>query len=400
MIFSKNSLPIVLLLSMNIAFASDEVSNDGKISGLIRTFYINKKYTNPVSDSSALSASGQLKYESSEWKNLKVGVAGYASDVFVYKNNGEANSVFEEVEGNSFAYLAEGYIDYRFYNAAVRIGRQLIYTPLIVSSDIRRVSDTFEAVTATYSGIEDTSLFSGYVKRWAGYDSGPSISRFKRPAEESSGAAVLGITHVGFDDLEIQGWFYSIDKMADIMYAQSDYTIHLSDMMKWDISAQIARFSEDIDKDGIPTGIDGTLYGVQTSLNTGPFTLNAAYNHVFNKEGKFVINGLGNGPYYTSREEWSLEGMEDGRAYCGSIDVNMAPVGMEELTISTVYEVFKSAPRNIEIEERELILTYKPDDTWNGVISYVRINDIHNNAGNEGFDADYNRFMIRLGYHF
>jgi hypothetical protein len=47
MILSKNSLLIALLLNMNMAFASDEVSNDGKISGVIRTFYINKKYTNP-----------------------------------------------------------------------------------------------------------------------------------------------------------------------------------------------------------------------------------------------------------------------------------------------------------------------------------------------------------------
>jgi hypothetical protein len=37
-------------------------------------------------------------------------------------------SFFEEV-GKSFAYLAEGYIDYRSSDAAVRIGRQLIYTP-------------------------------------------------------------------------------------------------------------------------------------------------------------------------------------------------------------------------------------------------------------------------------
>jgi hypothetical protein len=188
--------------------------------------------------------------------------------------------------------------------------------------------------------------------------------------------------------------------MANILYLQSDYTLQISEVSKWKVSAQMARFSEDFDKDGIPSGIDGTLYGVQTGINTGPLTLSAAYNHVVNNEGKFVINGLGNGPYYTSREEWSLEGMEDGRAYCGSIDVNMAPVGMEAFTVSTVYEVFKSAPMNAEIEEREMILTYAPDETWNGIISYVRVNDIRNNAGNEGSDADYNRFMVRLGFHF
>lgn len=399
MYFKKN-IALPFLIFMGSAVWADDLPDGGKISGLIRTFYINKENKNPESDSHAVSTIGRLKYESLEWNGLKAGAAGYASDVILYENHGEPNSIFKEAESKPFSYLGEGYINYRSDDVAVRIGRQLIYTPLIVSSDIRRLPDTFEGATATYSGFEDTALFAGYVRRWTGYDSGGNISKFKRPAAESRGAAVVGITHTGIEDLEVQGWFYSLDKMTNILYAQSDYTVHFSEETQWDISTQVARFYEVSDTNQLPSGIDGTLYGVQTSFAAGAVTLIAAYNHVSNKEGKVVINGLGNGPYYTSREEWSLDGMEDGRAHCVSVDINMAPVGMEEWTLSTVYEVFKSVPANVKIEEREIIVTYAKDDRWSALISYVMINDTHDNAGNGGSDADYNRFMTRVSYSF
>ena len=88
-------------------------------------------------------------------------------------------------DGSSFAYVGEAYIDYTANDLSIRIGRQLIDTLLVNTDEIRMHLDTYEAALATYSGVDKTTLTAGYIKRWAGYDSGADISKFKKVAQDS-----------------------------------------------------------------------------------------------------------------------------------------------------------------------------------------------------------------------
>ena len=221
----------------------------GTVSGLIRLGIINQN--NEASPNTyATAVGGILKYETPGWNDLKIGVAGYTSMKLPFASgSGEnLNTDFFDSDGDSFIYLGEAYVDYSANDVSLRIGRQLIDNPMVNSDEIRMLPNTFEAAMAMYSGIEKTTLTAGFIKRWAGYDSprghNDSINEFKKFGEthKSDGVYLLGITNESIGNLALQGWFYSIDEVTDVIYADATYKIVYCDSKGLDLSVQVANF--------------------------------------------------------------------------------------------------------------------------------------------------------------
>lgn len=376
----------------------DEAFVAGKASGQIRAAYVNQD--NAVdTDTYGTSIGGIVKYETADWTGLKLGVGAYVSQKLHFAtgsfDEGKANPDLFAEDAKSYAYVGEAYIDYTIDNFNLRVGRQLIDTPLADTDDIRMHPNSFEAAIATYSGIEGTTLTGGYVTRWAGYDSGDDISKFKKLAgDESNGAAVLGILNESTENLAVQGWYYAIDELADAVYADATYIIPLSETMGLELIGQFANFNEKKE-----SGLDGNVYGIGASVNIGILTVGAAYNKASNDTGKFVSNGFGGGPYLTSMEEMTIDGMEDAKAYQYSAELDMGAAGIEGLTFTALYGSFKSIPADMKVKERDFILSYRLSEAAGIDASYAEINDCNNNA-DSGNDAGYSRFLARVSYNF
>jgi imipenem/basic amino acid-specific outer membrane pore len=376
----------------------EEAFKAGKVSGQLRTAYVNQD--NAVdTDTYGTSLGGQLKYETGSWNNLKVGVAAYISQKIGFAtgdvDQAKANNDLFANNAKSYAYVGEAYVDYSANDFSLRVGRQLIDTPLADTDDIRMHPNTFEAAIATYSGFDKTTLVGGVVKRFAGYDSSNDISEFKRlDGVDSKGAAVLGAVNESIENLAVQGWYYGIDNMANVIYADAIYSLPLSETMGLELSAQAADFSE---KQG--STIDGTVYGVGAGFNVGALTLGAAYNKTSNDNAKTIVNGFGGGPYFTSMEEWTIDSMEDARAYQLSAELDMADAGIEGLKFSALYGNFKSIPMDIKIKETDFIAAYEISEALMAEMSYAMINDVNNNT-NAGLDGGYDRLLVRLSYNF
>jgi hypothetical protein len=238
------------------------------------------------------------------------------------------------------------------------------------------------------------TLQGGYITRWAGYDSGDDISQFKKFTDNSSGVAVVGIVNESVETLAFQGWYYNIDELSNAVYADATYAIPFSETMGLELSAQAANFSEKKS-----SGMDGNVYGIGAAFNVGVLTLGAAYNKASNDEGKTISNGLGGGPYYTSMEEMTIDGLEDAKAYQLRGEMEMSGIGIEGLNFAAAYGVFKSTPANVKITEIDLVAVYKMSDTLSTDVSYAKIEDRNNNF-NAGDDAGYSRFLARLNYTF
>ncbi|MDP3266534.1 MAG: OprD family outer membrane porin [Sulfuricurvum sp.] len=390
-------------------FAAVIPEDKGTVSGLIRLGYVDQDNV-ASTDTYATALGGILKYETPVWNDLKLGIAGYASQKLHFAtgswDEGKTNSDFFDADGKSFAYLGEAYVDYTANDLNIRIGRQLIDTPFVNTDEIRMLPNTFEAAMATYGGIEKTTVTAGFIKRWAGYDSprghNDSINEFKKFGEthESTGTYLLGITNERISDLLLQGWFYSIDEVTDIAYADATYKILYSDIRSLKFSAQAAHFAEDRDTTDTMTGINGNVIGLAANYEWGMVTLGAAYNEAFNKDGKFIGLGLGGGPYYTSMEEWTIDGMEDARAYRGSIIVNLSDAGIRGWALCSAYGAFKSVAADQKIDEWDIVATYAYGDALSTDISYAKIDDKHDNADGSNGDAGYDRFLVRLSYRF
>ena len=373
----------------------------GQAGGDIRAVYVDQD-NEIVEDTYTTAVGGILKYETAEWNGIKLGAGAYVSEKlgFASGSGDKLNYDVLSSKNGSYAYVGEAYIDYSANDFSLRVGRQLIDTPFADTDDIRMHPNTFESVIASYGAIEKTTLVGGYITRWAGYDSGEDISEFKKLSEGSNGAVVIGLTNESIENLAIQGWYYGADKVADIYYADAVYVIPFNETVGLEISAQYALFSEDKNTAGADSGSDGKVYGLGASLNVGAVTMGAAYNRGSNDEGKTLSNGFGGGPFMTSMEEWTIDGMEDVKAYQVSAAIDMAGLGIEGLSLTALYGSFKSAPSNTEATEIDVIATYEINERWGVDMSYATIDDRNNNIGDGGTDGGYSRFLARMSYNF
>lgn len=379
--------------SLNEAFA------EGKASGQIRMAHVSQN--NEVdTDTYGTSIGGILKYETAPWNAIKLGVGVYVSQKLSFAtgntDEGKANADLFGEDIQSYAYVGEGYIDYSADDMALRVGRQLIDTPFADTDDIRMHPNTFEAAIATYKGIDETTLIGGYITRWAGYDSEDDISTFKKVATESNGAAIFGIVNESVENLEVQGWYYGIDKLTTIFYTDASYTLPLNETDGLEFVGQWIKFNEENN-----SGVDGKVYGIGANLTIGMVTLGTAYNEASNGTGKFIISGLGNGAYLVDTEEMNLDNFEDIKAYMFSAELDMEEAGVEGLTLSAIYAGFKSAPADMKEKEIDLIATYEITKALSAEVNYAILDDKNNNTSEDGlYSGGYDRFLVRLNYNF
>jgi len=391
------SLAAVTVLN---AGSIDEAFKGGKASGQIRAAYVDQD--NAVdTDTYGTSLGGILKFETAATNGITLGLAGYASQKIHSLtgsfDEGKANGDLFAENSKSYGYVGEAYVAYSANDLTLRIGRQRIDTPLADTDDIRMHPNTFEAAVVSYGGIEGTTFVGGYVTRWAGYDSGNDISKFKKlGGDTSNGVAVVGIVNESIENLALQGWYYNIDEVSDAIYADATYAIPFSETMGLELSGQYANFSEEK-----ASGMDGSVYGIGAAFNVSALTLGVAYNKASNHEGKSVSNGFGGGPYMTSMEEMTIDGFEDVKAYQLSAELDMADAGIDGLTLSALYGNFKSAPANMRVKEFDVIATYEISEALNAEMSYAMVADKNNNTSEDGlYDGGYDRFLVRLNYNF
>jgi len=377
----------------------DEAFKSGTVSAQIRAAYVNQD--NAIgTDTYGTSLGGVLKYETGTWNDIKVGIAAYVSQKlpFATGENEKANNDLFADNADSYVYLGEAYIDYAMNDFSLRIGRQLLDTPLADTDDIRMHPNTFEAAIATYKGFGGSTLVGGVVKRFAGYDSGNDISKFKKlDGIDSHGAAVAGIVNESIENLALQGWYYGIDNIANVLYADATYAMELSETSGIEVAAQYGHFNELQN-----STIDGSVYGAGVNYNIGMLTVGAAYNRVSSGSGKAIVNGFGGGPYFTSMEEMTIDGLEDAKAYQFNAELDLSDAGIEGARLAALYGKFKGKTGGLDakVSEFDVVLAYDINKNVCADMSYATIDDKNKNTGDSGTDGGYDRFLLRLSYSF
>ncbi len=375
----------------------DKALKEGQVSGHVRLASI---YNTPEqagsADTFATAVGGIVKYETAEYKKIKLGAAGYISQKIPFlsgdKSEGKLNGDFFDDELRSFAYIGEAYLDYQRENIHFRIGRQVLDIPFADADDIRMNQNTFEAALLEYEVVENTSLTAGYITRWAGIDSGGDTSSFKPVSPNNgNGAFVLGITSEQNDALELQAWYYDIDYHTSIIYGEGAYTMDIG-TRKLEIGAQAGRFSEEQG-----SNVDGDVIGLNAEFNMHPVKLFASYNQSFNDDGKWVDLGFGGGPYYTSMEEMTIAELNDAKAYRVGFDANFAHAQIPEMTLTYAYGHFENGAGTQEYVEHNAILKYEVEKSYDLELSYAMIDE---KTSADATDDGYSRVLARVNYHF
>ncbi len=400
----RTVLSTVSLMIMSIGiYAEDSVSDafkNGKISGQLRAGYI---YVDP--DHSMLpnhyttAVGGQLKYETAAYYGFSAGAAFYTSHALLGLSGDRKEGKFNEEMADNTHYdiLAEAYINYRYENFNLRVGRQLIDTPYADSDDIRMTPNTFEGVVASY-GMGSVTLLGAYLTKWQGPD---ATYEFEDLIEGEEGVAMLAATY-SKDSLEGGLWYYHADGTADIIYGDIADTYAFSEDLSLKGALQAAHQHE-VDH----SGIEGTLLGAMAELNYKGLTLGIAYNKVLVDEDKAYFGGFGGGVGFVNMFEMTagvLASFEDIDAWKLSLGYDFSSLGVNGLSTTFDYGDFKGE-NDREAKEYNFTLAYAPSDSWNIEAVYDKIDDVYHNLLEDDqtharLDYSLDRLLVRANFNF
>ena len=237
---------------------------------------------------------GDLHIDAKIDETFGVGVALYTSQVLLGKDEAEGVPFFTG-EGDAFSLLSVAYLQARFLETKLIVGRQILDTPFADSDDIGMVPNSFEAYTLINTSLADSTITYSHLRRMAGVDA-EVIDRFLR-INGDAGVHLLGYSYEGLEDISVSAWFYALPHFGDLYYVEGSYEGRASDF-SYTLLAQVALqdFKE---------GKSAKIWGVCGDFRYAslPLSLHLAYD---TSRGAAAINGFGGGPFFANDEHMTL----------------------------------------------------------------------------------------------
>lgn len=322
------SLMCTLLLSSSYAADSlDEAFRDGSFSGHIRAFYIDRNWQGDIkkTDYSAFAVGVDLHYQTAEFLGFSVGIGIYSDNDFGL-NSSDPKKVHKSLlgdDGDSYSFVGEAFIKYRYQNTTFKAGRQKLNTPLAAADDARMIPNLFEAYLLTNSDIKDTTLIAAYVTKIApgtffnqyrggtalaltagyGANEDASIGRFEdlgyyAVGENSNGVTLGAVIYKGIKNLTLQAWDYYAHDILNAIYLQAD--------LKWNclISENIKPFAalQYINQKDVGDNlaakalnkkeVDADYFGIKIGANYDQFTFYGAFSSTSSNKDAAVNGGI------------------------------------------------------------------------------------------------------------
>lgn len=342
--YKQNSASFVLLLigSLYSLLGMGVVEADEGLFGNLRMGAIHAE--DDIGDKTDGSAfGGKLGYISPAWNGLSGGATFYATSELFDDENGD----FFSSESGSYAILGEAYIQADYGNTMLRLGRFELDTPHADTDDIRMIPNTFQGLLLSNSDIDDTTLYLTHLDKWAGVDA-DLPERFQE-LNSDDGVTAAGAVYEGVKNLALQSWYYHGNDFAKLLYLEAIYESEC-----FSVGVQFSSQSDDSNDE---SGPDGDAWGVTASYTLAEITLSAAYNGV----SGIVTNGYGGGPYFTSADDHTIDGVEDQKAAAIGVEYG----GVEALTLGALHVDFEEGANETDYyalydvtEEMSLELIY------------------------------------------
>ncbi|MBN2768840.1 MAG: OprD family outer membrane porin [Campylobacterales bacterium] len=366
---------IAMSLFAVLALGSQTFAEEG-FSGEARLGY---QYTDvETEDSNEMAFGVKLSYESAQYMGLSLG--GTLQGVLLDETPNILGVPFGDSQNESYGILNELYLKGIWGGSQIIVGRQTLETPYADSDDIGMVPNRFEAATYINSDIPDTTIVLSHVRSWSGVDA-PVPEEFTK-MNGSDGVQVAGITYVGIENLELQGWYYFANDVVDLAYLEASYGIAL-DAIEFSFGAQYSR--QDYDGGDNNDIFGASVEGTHTSSGLG---LAVAYNQT---DGIAADNFFGGGPFFTSMEHYTLaEAGDNGRVYNVALSWD-ADAFVSGLAFGTGYA---KIDRDIQDDAQEIDVSveYAFNDNISATVVYSDISD--------DVDGDFQNLRAFVNYSF
>jgi hypothetical protein len=352
---------MMLIASALYAFSTALSAGEAPgVFGNLRLGFIHAEdETDEETDGSAIG--GKLGYISPAWHGLSAGATFYTTGELFDDENGD----FFSSENGSYSILGEAYGQGVHGNTTLRIGRFELDTPHADTDDIRMVPNTFQGLLLSNSDITGTTLHLTHLDKWAGVDT--DIPEEFQELNGDDGITAIGVVYEGIDMLAVQGWYYLGRDFAKLLYLEA---LHESD--NFTAGLQFGSQSDETDDE---SGPDGDLWGITGGYTLYDITISAAYNDVSGT----VTNGFGGGPYFTSADDHTINGVEDQEATALGVEYG----GIEALTLGVLHVDFEEGAN-----ETDYYASYNVNEQLGVELIYT---DMHE-------DGDFVRLMANYGF--
>ncbi|MDF1882561.1 hypothetical protein JHD49_01255 [Sulfurimonas sp. SAG-AH-194-C21] len=355
---------------------------EAKVSGQLKALYAPYDYKNKQ-DTYTTAVGAIIKYELGEFNGFNAAVSVFTShDVGIATGSGSVQNPEISSSNGSYTELGEAYLNYVYEDFNIRLGRQVIDTPLADSDEIRMNKNSFEAYLLTYNfaGFE---FMTGYLNSWQGYDAGLDDGWV---SAGTNGTKLIGVSYD--ETLEFNAWFYNITGETDSLYIDGGFAYDFNEDFAIHTMVQYLDQKE-LENSGVETLIYGGLFEF-IAYGVG---LNIAYDKALTQQGKHSFSGLGGGTLFTSMDTMILDDIIQDE----DTDALVYGLTYETQNFSFLYANGDFKNTTYHVKEQDITLEYHVDKDFLIACIYATQEDAKSISKT---DFDWDRIQLILNYTF
>ena len=350
---------------------------------------------------SAYALGGHVHFNTKRWNGFMIGAEAYTVlNLGVNQNPFDLNGDFFDENGKSFILLSQAYLDWKWCNTEIKLGRQILDTPHADSDDIRMMPNYFEAYTVTNTDIDNLTLTAGLIDKMAGWENGINSPEFVDVGETLGVNKIDGIYYVsasyeGIKDLSLSLWYYHYSDIANVLYAEAVYSYSFTKESTLTLGLQYDGSKET--SASLLGKQDANTYGISLELAAEEIGVHilAAYNQDNGETGAMGLS-LGGGAFFTSMEDQTLDAIgAPGRAWMIGAGFHFEAIGIERLNAGLAYGSFKADDASLyESNEIDMVIDYGINDKTSVTAAFASVDFKVNGM------EDYDQFRLIVNYDF
>lgn len=168
-------MSIAAMAAVSSSYAAEDLESffsEGKASGQIRMFYVDRAYQGgKTTHRDSLALGGHLKYETAKYNGFDLGVSFYTTNQINIQQHTADDPSLLGANFEDYSILGEAYIGYDFSElgsqSSLKLGHQRYDTPMMGSDDARMIPNTFNAYKYVNNDVENISFQVAHVDRVA-----------------------------------------------------------------------------------------------------------------------------------------------------------------------------------------------------------------------------------------
>jgi hypothetical protein len=397
-------LAIALSLSAPVWSWSQEgpaVSDEakwGKLSLKGRAYFLSRDFENSGLQE-ALALGLWAIYESPECSGLSFGLGGYTSQPFLVDNPDHDGTGLLAQGQSGISVLGQAWLQGRLGSNALKLGRQILETPLINSYDVRMVPVALEGAAFTNHGLAELNVTAAHltgIKPWTD-TTFQSMSQAAGLSGSEEPVSLAGAVWRPAEGYSVQFWNYFCHQFVNMIYFQADATWPVGE--GWSITAA----AQAIDQRDVGRALGGAInanqWGLKLDLAGRGWVFHAAYTGAGPDHD--IVNPWGSYPGWTSIMEEDNDRAGENSWLAGlTYDFSHAGIiGLSAYTMHTFSLTPDSGPHaSPDQTEHDLTVDY----LFQGSLKHLwlRVRGAYVDQDEDLGGEDYSDFRIIINYDF